>query len=498
MKTATKLLSAALAAATLLSVTGCDESAGSSSGSTVIPGSSASTSATAQTTTTFAENEGVNNAVENITVGLDDPDLEVTDRIKWMAHYPIDETTPAAILFKQTYGTPANGEDPESEGMIFEYTNVAYAERYDKLGAAIASGDSPDLFPFDNMDFPYGVLMGRYQPIDGIIDIDSYKWDATRDLMEMYALNGKHYSAFPEIAIYNLLYYRTSMIEEIGMEDPRELFYKGEWDWDTFLEFARAWQVSGEGRYVIDGYNPENDFLLSTGVPMIGNDGTKLVNNLNTPEVERAAALLLTLQSENLRYPRHELNSWTVNPSAWAKGNILFYGDGGTWVWQETLSKFAERFSWDEDEVKFVPFPKDPQADEHYVTMQQASYMWVKGSKNENGVKAWIDCNITASLDPAIIEAAKEQAIENFNWSRENIDFYYSLTALDGSSPVKPIVDFKGGLGAVSDGSSIEAPVQAMTNLVYLNGDSFVQLREQHNPAIQSAVDEINENILKS
>lgn len=491
-----KTLSAAvLTGAMVLSMTACDESApatGNSGGAA--PTTTAAT--TTATTTTFARNDDVVSAVGEITDKVDNADLNVNRRIKWMAWWDMDETTPAAELFKSVYGVPTEGSDPEREGRIFEYTSVAYAERYDKLGAAISADDSPDFFPFEILDFPYGVLMGRYQPVDEIIDLDSAKWAATKDLRKMFELNGRQYCAFYEISLNDMMYYRTSMIDDIGADDPRTLFENGNWTWDTFLEIARSWQESGDDRYVIDGYNPENDFVLSTGTPLVGNVDGKIVNNLYDPAIERVENnMLAVLQKENLRYPRHELNGWSVNPKAWADGQILFYCDGGRWVFEETLTKYAKKNGWAEDEIKFVPFPKDPQADAHYITLKQDAMMWCKGSDYADGVAAWLDCSVTAAQDEKVIETAKLQAIENYGWTRDNIDFYYSLTALDGTSPVTPIVDFKGGLGTVSDGSATENPIQSLTNLVYLTGESYTQLRETHNPAIQAAIDEINASI---
>ena len=274
------------------------------------------------------------------------------------------------------------------------------------------------------------------------------------------------------------------------------MFENGTWTWDAFLDISRKWQESGDNKYCLDGYNPENDLVISTGVPMVGNDGTKLVNNLHDPAVERAEELLTTLQQENLRYPRHELNGWSVNPKAWANNMVLFYADGGTWVYESTLSTFEKAFGWAEDEIQVVPFPADPQADAHYVTAKQDALMWVKGSDNADGVAAWLDCCVTASSDPAVREAAKAQQKENYGWSDNNLDAIYNWTSLDGTSPLTPIFDFKGGLGEVSDGSATQNPVQSLTNMVYLAGDqTYTQLRAEHEPAIQAAIDEINEYI---
>ena len=190
-----KTVSAAvLAGAMVLSMTACDESAPAVSSN---GGAAPSTSAA---TTTFARDDNVVSAVGDITDKVDNPDLNVNRRIKWMAWWDIDETTPEAELFKSVYGVPTEGSDPDREGRIFEYTSVAYAERFDKLGAAIAADDSPDLFPFEIRDFPYGVLKGRYQPIDEIIDLDSAKWEKTADLRKLFELNGRQYCAFYQIS----------------------------------------------------------------------------------------------------------------------------------------------------------------------------------------------------------------------------------------------------------------------------------------------------------
>ncbi|MGN0686524.1 MAG: extracellular solute-binding protein [Oscillospiraceae bacterium] len=501
MKKFKALMSGMLAAACVMSITACSDGGNNTSDNKTSGGANSTEPTTSATTTTFAEDSAVNEAVHNMDVTkLDNPDLEVSQRIEWMAWWDIDETAPAAILFKDVYGVPTTGKYAERDGRIFDYTNVSYGERYDKLATAIASGDSPDFFPFEALDFPYGVLKGRYNAVSDIIDVEGPKWDAARSMMEQFRFGEDYYCAFYEISFNNIMYYKKSNIDAIGADDPRELFESGNWTWDTFLDISRSWQESGDNKYCIDGYNPENDFVISTGVPMVGNDGTKLVNNLHDPSVERAEELLATLQKENLRYPRHELNGWSVNMKAWANDMILFYADGGTWVFEDKsgLKNFVTAFGWSDDEIQVVPFPKDPQADAHYVTAKQDSLMWVKGSDNPNGAAAWLDCCVTVSQDPEVRAAAKQQQKNNYGWSDRNLDAIYAWTALDGSSPLTPIFDFKGGLGEVSDGSACQNPVQSLTNLVYLTGDqSYTQLRAEHEPAIQAAIDEINTYIEK-
>ena len=222
---------AVLASAMVLALTACDEetpAAGSNAGTSNAAAPDANANAVVTTplvTTTYDTDPAVQEAVEGAAASLDNPDLKVDKRIKWMAWWDIDETTAAAELFKKAYGIPSTGDDPSREGRIFEYINVAYGERYDKLATAIQTGDSPDLFPFEIRDFPYGVLKGRYQPVDKIIDLSSSKWDGARDVMDQFQLNGRYYCAIYEISFDSLLYYRKSVVEGAGLQDPRTLSF---------------------------------------------------------------------------------------------------------------------------------------------------------------------------------------------------------------------------------------------------------------------------------
>ena len=518
MKKIKTIIAAVMAATMVLTMTGCDEEVPNTNGG----GGSAPTAAnnsnptgTGDNATTSVdrkdmEDEDVTNAAKALADQLSYPDLKVTKRIKWMAWWDMDETAGEAELFKEVYGIPETGDDPASAGRIFEFTLVDYAARYDRLATSIASDESPDLFPFEITDFPYGILMNRYNPVDDIVDFSDEKWAATRDLNEQFMLNGKHYTAFWTYTISDLMWYKKSNIEAIGADDPQELFNQGKWDWDAFLALARAWQDSGSSdspRFITDGWTVDENLVTSTGVPIIGTDGSKLVSNLRSAEVERAEALLETLQKENLRYPRHELNEWQYNPAAWANDQILLFCDG-TWRYEDDLQGFKRKYKWAADEIRVVPYPKDPQADKHYVQIKVDVPMWVKGSTNAAGVQAWYDCCVTASKDKALHDASNAKSIKNpkQGWTQELLDFLDNLYGYNGESPVTPIVDFKNGLGPSAYGQGyMEDPVKAIVTPVYLTGTltinnetvsvTFPYLRDTFEGVILKAMDDINARI---
>lgn len=530
MKKFKSVVAAAMAATMVLTMTACDEEVTPSGnggdgsapttnngGTPPANGGESSVDNTPASTRSEYSDDKVIEAVTQLKDQLEEPDMTVEKRIKWLAWYNIEESTPAGELFKSVYGTPATGDIEEFDGRIFEWVRCDYANRYDKLATSIQSNDSPDLFPFEGTDFPYGIIMNRYQAVGDILDLSSEKWANAKDLMEQFKLNGKYYCAFWDITLGSLMWYKKSAIADIGAEDPQELFKQGLWDWDHFTEIGRKWQQSGTDdapRYLYDGWGAEDNLLLSAGVPLVSNEGGKLKSNMHDPNLERAIAFIDTLVNEKLYYPRHEVNSYSINPKAWCNNLNLFFcvgvwgyeGTGWTGEKSDTttrdgLKDYRIMYNWPEDEIKVVPFPKDPQSDKHYVQLKQDSFMWCKGSTNRNGVKAWIDCSATAAMDPKTTEAAKQQSIDNptKQWTAELLDFLYPLYKLDGTSPVTPIVEYKTGLGpSVYDSQKGESPVPSLTSYMYLGGEdtsSFVQLRETHESAINAAIDDLNKRL---
>lgn len=524
MKKFRSVIAAVMAATMVLTMTACDEEVTPSGGNSNSNGNggtppSANGGAPAQNSGAGGESsssetlasarpewsdDDVINAAKGAKEQLDDPDMTVDTRIKWLAWYDIVETTAAAELFKEVYGAPANGDDPEREGKIFEWMNVSWGNRFDRLSSLIQSGDSPDIFPFEGTDFPYGIIMNRYQPVDDLFDFTAPKWAAASDMMDQFTVKGKRYCAFWDITLSSLMWYRKSNIVNMGVEDPQELFAQGKWDWDAFLNISREWKRTGttdSPKWGIDGFGAEDNILVSTGVPMVTNIGDgKLQSNLHDPNLERVIAHLNTIREEGIVYPRQELNSWSVNLRAWANSDILFTCSG-IWTYESDLRKFKKAYKWDDDEIKVVPFPKDPQTDKHYVSLKQDSFMWVKGSTNKNGVKAWIDCNACVANDAAVTEASKKQSIENPDtaWTAELLDFLNPLYKLDGTSPVTPVIEFKTGLGpSVYDSSVMDNAISSMASYPYLTGaETFVTLREQNEGAINAAIDDINKAIDK-
>ena len=119
MKIVKSALAGILAAGMMLSLAGCDEESAVSGGSGNSGAPDANANAVTTTplvTTTYDTDPDVVDKAGEAVSSLDNPDLEVTRRLKWMAWWDIDETTAAAEMFKAAYGIPKEGEDASREG----------------------------------------------------------------------------------------------------------------------------------------------------------------------------------------------------------------------------------------------------------------------------------------------------------------------------------------------------------------------------------------------
>jgi multiple sugar transport system substrate-binding protein len=472
------LLSVFLSGAIILSLSACEEL-----------NETENPSETEVTRVTNAADESVRNVVKDIQFNA--PDVTVTKKISWLSWWDIDETAADAELFKYVYGIPQEGGKPGEENNIFTTTKVSYEDRYTKLATMINSGDSPDIFPFEINCFPHSVVKGMFVPIDGIVDTYSKEYAHTRELMDQFMWGGKNYCAIPTLNLAdNLLWYRKSVVANAGLQDPYELYKKGEWNWNTFLEMAEVFQNSGEDKFIIDGWGVDNAIVASTGTPLISIQDGKLKTNFYNEDIERALDFITKLQTENYRYDRTTLNDSQVNQMHWANGSTLFFADG-FWFMQEGLPRFIKRFGWDKEDVFFVPMPKDPEADKYYMLMKQDAFMLVSGSDNIEGFQAWQACVVAAANDEATRLVMREKNKNDYEWTDAQLDFLDELTR---SGVIAPVFDFKNGIGEdLADNMSGETPIESLTKTPYTTGTkTYSQIRESISGLIEARIEELN------
>lgn len=497
MKKYTKAIAGALALVSAVTAfSGCSGSGSPATTSGTTDSSAAST--TGETQKQMSENEGVQSAVNNVSAGENYKDIKVDTKIKWMAWWDIQEASPAVEVFKKLYGTPENkpkGYESVADENVFVNVKVSsYADRYTSLSKLVQSDDSPDCFPFEICNYPYSVYQNLFQPLDGIIDFTTDDWADYKEAIDKFNWGGKNYCPIMSLVPTSFLWYRKSTVEEAGLDDPWELYESGKWTWETFLTMARKFSDPDNGKYVLDGYYPENNFVCTTGTPLIALEGGKLVSHLNDANIEKCLDMLRSFDNtqEQLRYPRDIDNSWSPSYPEWVNGNTLFFEDG-TWRYEETWRLYKKKQKWDDDEINFVPFPQMDGSDKYYQSMKPDSIMLVAGSKNIDGYKAWIYANLVASNDPEIQKAGREQSKAEYDWTDTLLD---RLDTMKDPTAFTGVFDFKNGIGQdIASTDNQDNPVEQLTKGPYMTGESYTSFREQYQGQIDARLAELNKTV---
>ncbi|MCL1865989.1 MAG: extracellular solute-binding protein, partial [Oscillospiraceae bacterium] len=363
----------------------------------------------------------------------------------------------------------------------------------EKIATMVMADQSPDIFQFEERFYPYGVFADIFEPIDDVIDLSGKEWDNTRDIIKLFEWGGKNYAPVAQLApSSSTLFYRRTIINEQGLDDPYDLYKKDEWTWDALFDMCE--KFSGKDKYGIMGFYIDEATILSTGTPMIGIEDGKLKSNMDSPEIARATDFLKKLAEKGYRYPYHEIGSYKLNPKEFRSGNILFWNDG-VWEYQDKIQKFAKEDNWgdgnepDFDDVGIVPWPRDPKANDYYQRGKQDAYMLVAGSKNKDGYKAWVQSNVIAAQDEKMDKAGREKMKRDYNYTEKQLDM---LKEIEQKLTLR--WDFKNGLSPSVcdiDGS----PIESLTKPIITEGLDYAQLREENRSIIEKDIELINKSV---
>ena len=311
MKKTSRLTALSMCAAIVL----CASSCGGNSGRTDDVAAAADTTTTAATTTSNTLDDDLKNPVD-IQEFVDEAATLENPNLTYLGFYDMrtaGDIKPGVKLFEETYG-----------GKI-DYYQVAWGERIDKLQMLISSGDSPDLVDKEDIAFPLLISKNVYEDLTDYIDLSQPQWDGYQDLIESYAWNGKHYYyPFTVNALPNCLIYDKGLFQELGITDPKELYEAGEWTWDTFRDSMVAFTDSKEnalgGLYGLIS----NDIFATTGTALIAVDNGKIVNNLSSTNIDRAANFLMDIRKQGLTVRGEGM--WSNESAPLATGQVAFLG----------------------------------------------------------------------------------------------------------------------------------------------------------------------------
>lgn len=417
--------------------------------------------------------------------------------IYWLSYYDVNpsnnqDRSVALSIFEDEYG-----------GKV-EYISCTSENKFDVLASRILSGDPIDMFPYEWDALPNGVVKDQYQPLDDYINFDDEIWDGMENVLDMYKYRGKHYVVPYNICNPLILTYSRSMCEENGLPDPYELYTKGQWNWDTFMDMMTSFSgnaAEGETRYGINGWFGQA-MIQSTGETVINYDGEKFSNNIKSESIESAENVMEDIMRCGLFDPvwHGYLND---------DGSTLFFAMadwalGDSNVLNDPEPEINEEGFVESNDLMIVPFPKDPDAGKYYINCSFGGKMLVKNSENGAAVGAYIKCERLASITEEYAESSKQKSLIVEKNEAGAIKKYVTEEQYDAlceyvdPKNITPVFDFGYGMGSrmFGDGEYTYETRGIMDNIstALLNGDkdSWAVIRDEWSSVIDEILADYN------
>ncbi len=417
---------------------------------------------------------------------LEDFELE-NKELKWIAHYDINPydgavKDPAIELFEKKYG-----------GKI-KWVQTTWDGRYTDIATHVMSGDSPDFFPSSDSDtFPIGAIKGMFQPVDGIdhLDLDSELWADTVDTMNKFKFGGQRYI----VVIYNapgyVCVYNRKTMEDNGYDDPAELYYNNEWTWDKFYDMCVDFTDQENDKCGIDGYGYTNAISDTCGVPIIGYEDGKLINNMKDPAVEKVQNFMYELGKNNIMFDRSTNNWYTRGDGTTGFGlgtyQTLFI-PVGLWALEVPLATTEPFGDMEAGEIMFCPMPRDPDSDTYYITSRMEGYVMVRNAPNPDGFAAFMNCCMVCRDSTKNIK--EDTLVNEYKWNQDMIDMRNEVLELCNTHGVFEIQN-----GVSSEFNGVMNNVTQATMVTGGNSETWTQCCEEYGTVVDFIIGETNDKM---
>jgi len=404
--------------------------------------------------------------------------------ITWLADYDLNPQengtrSVALSLFEDVYGGKVN----------FVYARKE--NRLSKLATMILAGDEVDMFPYDFSSLPDGVANNQYEALDPYFDylgMNSEIWDGMRETADRLEYDGKHYVIPYALSNPSLITYSRKMIEENDLDDPYELYKKGDWDWDTFYSMMTDFKKSHEGGYGISG-DFSKALIQSTGHTAVNYENGLFSNNIDDPEIKDAELFLRKIADNNLYY-----RGWTGHFPL--DSSTLFFAMPD-WSLRE-----SNALNSSDKDLMAVPFPKCPDSDRYYLSCDFSAKMLVKNSVKGEAVATYIKCERLAETQEQYKELARKYALKTDKTEDGIIRGYITEEQYDAvqeykdPSVITPAIDFAYGMGErmYCDTDYTSRGVMNWLETGLLNGhyETWTELRDAWAGAVNEEVDRFN------
>ena len=247
------------------------------------------------------------------------------------------------------------------------------------VAKSIAGGKPYDIIANHANYYPQTIFANLYEPLDSYVkDVDYFNSDKpenggiSKEISDAFSWNGKMYAAGSAKAVYSYaFYYNKKKYKEAGLEDPYELWKKGEWTWDKMMEQGK--EVTDVAESIGFLNTPElHTWLALHGLNAIKKTGSNTFEeNLGDPEVIKAINSYrdIVLGDEPICVSSAKQHSWYA---------YITYTDAYTQIANivRTNTAFGRKIA----NLGIVPVPSGNIAGNKYATHMAQGYSVARGA----------------------------------------------------------------------------------------------------------------------
>ncbi len=363
-------------------------------------------------------------------------------------------------------------------GVGIKHLTVTSNELSIKASQMVLSGNSPDLIEYRPEDNPTFIKNGIVQPVDELFDFNEPVYKHLKELNQQFIHeDGKLYTFVRNYKNNGLCYYWLEDLEELGLETPRELYYKGEWTWSKFEEYANKLTITATDGTVSRHGGIVNSKLMHTtvGETFVKYENNQFVNNLLSTKLADYFGMIQRMSYETKVIPTGVtiLDHFKAH-----KATIAM--DMRNYLDNHLLEELSN------DWVSFAPIPKWEGADKYYTPAEFGTAWIAKGAKNVDGARAWFAVWIllVSGIDPDIENAVNQLAIETKGFDDED---FAMLEELKDTSKLVPIWIRDQGLGTNwSGGERLQ-----MINAAVKYNKPWATVAQEYYPILDAAIKEM-------
>ena len=246
----------------------------------------------------------------------------------------------------------------EKYNVKIEYVNPGSDALVDSLNTSVVAG-TPDYDVYlTQLNFALPLAVNGYFENLSDISKDYEDINNNRNIITPFEIAGTNsfFSKSGKNVAATYMVYNADTLKQLGLEDPNELYAKGEWTWDKFEELAKASNQDTDNNGVTDIYGYGGDlsltlreFLASNNAILVKEDGTE---GLTDPKTVEVFQFLSKLYNDD-KAGRPLTDDWNDNIYAWTQSKCVF-APTPMWIIQGEEINFNYRI---------VPWPKGPSGD---------------------------------------------------------------------------------------------------------------------------------------